>query len=202
MKKKSRKPAPYRFSLGKKGRLVFWGISAVFVLGLAAMFTGTQLENHNSFCASCHTEGEQTFYNQSLAASAVDLASFHEIKDASRCVDCHTGPGVMGRFWGLIAGSSDLVAFSSGHYPQPAVQEDPIPDQNCLKCHATIAQKQDMNNHFHVFLSKWQQSDPNAALCVGCHNGHNIKGDSKIVFLNAEDTTIICKKCHAISGEG
>ena len=206
MPKKIRKPirklTPFRLVLGRRGRFVFAGVAALFLLGLGAMLTGTQLENHNSFCASCHTEGEQTFFNQSQAVAAVDLASFHEIKGSSRCIDCHTGQGVMGRFWGLIAGASDLVSFASGHYPQPAVQDVPIPDENCLKCHATIAEKQDMNNHFHVFLSKWQQSDPKAALCVSCHNGHNTTGDAKIVFLNGQDTTIICQKCHAVSGAG
>ncbi|MEI7848335.1 MAG: cytochrome c3 family protein [Chloroflexota bacterium] len=174
----------------------------VFVLGLAAMFTGTQLENHNSFCASCHVECEQTFYTQSLAAAPVDLASFHELKDASHCIDCHTGMGVQGRFWGLMAGASDLVSYVSGHYPQPAVMEEPIPDQNCLKCHADVAQAQDMNNHFHALLSKWQVSDPKAATCVSCHNGHNLQGDPKIGFLNELDTTVICKQCHAVAGEG
>ena len=201
MKKRIRK-APRPAILGRRGKFVLGGIAALFVLGLAAMFTGTQLENHNSFCASCHTEGEQTFYTQSLAASAVDLASFHELKDSSRCIDCHTGPGVIGRFNGLLAGASDLVSFASGKYPVPAVQEVPIPDANCLKCHANIAQKQDMNNHYHVFLSKWQNTDPTAATCVSCHNGHNTNGDGKIGFLNAKDTTVICQKCHAVSGEG
>ena len=206
MKKKIRKrpvrPTFSRPSLGKRGQMILGGIALLFVLGLAAMFTGTQLENKNSFCASCHTEGEQTFYNQSLATAPVDLASFHELKNASRCIDCHTGQGVVGRFMGLIAGASDLVSFYSGHYPQPAVLEEPIPDQNCIKCHAKVLQAQDMNNHFHAFLSRWQQQDPQAGTCVSCHNGHNLKGDASIVFLNKDDTTRICQQCHSVLGEG
>ncbi len=198
--KKQRKPV--RPSLGRRGRIVLGSMAALFVLGLAAMFTGTQLENHNSFCASCHTDGEQTFYNQSLASSAVDLASFHELKGASLCIDCHTGPGVFGRVGGLMAGASDTVSYISGRYPQPAVQEEPIGDGNCLKCHASIAQKQDMNNHFHALLSRWQRLDSNAATCVSCHNGHNTKGDVKIGYLNEQDTVLVCQKCHVSVGEG
>jgi predicted CXXCH cytochrome family protein len=200
MKKKSKKAA--RPSIGRRGQFIIGGIAILFILGLAAMFTGTQLENQNSFCASCHTEGEQTFYNQSLAAAPVDLASFHELKGASRCIDCHTGQGPVGRFFGLMAGASDLVSYFSGHYPQPAVQDTPIADENCLKCHANIAEKQDMTNHFHIFLPKWQALDPTAAKCVSCHNGHNVNGDTNIKFLNQQDTEIICQKCHTAIGQG
>ena len=204
VRKSGRKVVPVRktFKLGKRGKIALGVLGILFVLGLASMFTGTQLENHNSFCASCHTEGEQTFYNQSLAPTAVDLASFHELKGASLCIDCHTGQGIQGRFFGLMAGASDLVSYYSGHYPQPAVQDTPLADENCLKCHSTVAQKQDMTNHFHVFLSKWQSIDPQAAGCASCHNGHNLKGDPTIGYLNQQDTTAICQKCHAALGQG
>jgi len=135
-----------------------------------------------------------------VLSAPLDLATFHEIKGTTRCIDCHTGPGITGRVGGLIAGASDLVAYFSGRYPQLAVVEGQISDGNCLKCHATIAQKQDMSNHFHVFLSQWQKADPNAATCVSCHNGHNLAGDEKIKFLNEKDTVVICKKCHAVAG--
>ena len=202
-KKKVRKPVARKpFVLGKRGKIILGVLAGLFVLALASMFTGTQLENHNSFCASCHTEGEQTFYNQSLAKTPVDLASFHELKGASLCIDCHTGAGIPGRFFGLMAGASDLVSFYSGHYPQPAVQDTPLPDQNCLKCHAAVTAKQDMSNHFHVFLSRWQSLDPKAAGCADCHNGHNLTGDATLSFLNQQDTTAVCQKCHTALGQG
>ncbi len=202
IKKRARISLPTWQSLGRRGQLMIGGLAFLFVLGLAAMFTGTQMENKNSFCASCHTEGEQTFFNQSIASAPVDLASYHELKGVSRCIDCHTGQGVVGRFFGLLAGSTDLVSFYSGHYPQPAVQEVPIPDENCLKCHSNISQTQDMTNHFHVFLPRWQAIDPNAATCAGCHNGHNTNGDTKIKYLNSTDTQAICQKCHNALGQG
>lgn len=191
-----------KLQLGRRGKFVLGGLAILFVLGLAAMITGTQLENHNSFCASCHTEGEQTFYNQSLAPTAVDLASFHELKNASRCIDCHTGEGLLGRVGGLMAGASDLVSYFSGHYPQPALQDNPIGDGNCLKCHTNLSQKQDLSNHFHLFLARWQTADPNAATCVSCHNGHNTQGNAKIAYLNEKETTAICQKCHTALGQG
>ena len=143
--------------------LVGAGILCLVLFGLVIPMTAMQFENHNSFCASCHTEGEQTFYDRSTAGNPVDLASIHNIKGQARCIDCHTGPGIIGRYGGLMAGSTDLISFFSGHYPQPAALEEPYPDANCLKCHANIFQKQEFNNHFHVFLPRWQAVDKNAA---------------------------------------
>lgn len=175
-------------------------IAGLILFGLIIPITAMQFENHNGFCASCHTEGEQTFYDRSIKGAAVDLASLHDTKGQARCIDCHTGPGIIGRYGGLMAGSTDLISYFSGHYPQPAALEEPYPDANCLKCHANITQKQDFNNHFHVFLSRWQAIDKNAATCVSCHLSHDTTGDSKISFLNQQTTVAVCQKCHSTVG--
>lgn len=175
-------------------------IAAMILFGLIIPITAMQFENHNGFCASCHTQGEQTFYDRSTAGAPVDLASIHDIKGQARCIDCHTGPGILGRYGGLMAGATDLISYFSRHYPQPAALEEPYPDANCLKCHANIAQKQDFNNHFHVFLPRWQAIDKHAATCVSCHLSHDTNGDIKIGFLNEKTTVAVCQKCHAVAG--
>lgn len=175
-------------------------VVALILFGVVIPGTAMQFENHNSFCASCHTQGEQMFYDRSVASAAVDLASVHNIKGQARCIDCHTGPGIIGRYGGLMAGSTDLISYFSRHYPQPAAMEEPYPDANCLKCHAAITQKQDFNNHFHVFLSQWQAIDKNAASCVSCHLSHDTSGDAKVAFLNEQTTVVVCQKCHAAAG--
>jgi len=199
-KRSSRAQKSSWLSNRKTRSLVGAGILCVVLFGLVIPVTAMQFENHNSFCASCHTEGEQTFYDRSTASDPVDLASIHDIKGQARCIDCHTGPGIIGRYGGLMAGSTDLINFFSGHYPQPAALEEPYPDANCLKCHANIFQKQEFNNHFHVFLPRWQAVDKNAATCVSCHLSHDITGDAKISFLNEQTTTAICQKCHSFAG--
>ncbi len=175
-------------------------IAGLVVFGMIIPFTAMQFENHNSFCASCHTEGEQTFYDRSIATAPVDLASMHDMKGQARCIDCHTGPGIIGRYGGLMAGATDLISYFSGHYPQPAALEEPYPDANCLKCHAAITQKQDFDNHFHVLLSQWQAIDKNAATCVSCHLSHDKSGDQKIAFLNQQTTVAVCQRCHSAAG--
>jgi len=62
------------------------GVSAFILFGLFVPATAMQFENHNSFCASCHTEGEQTFFDRSLASDPIDLASIHNIKEQARCI--------------------------------------------------------------------------------------------------------------------
>lgn len=178
-------------------------IALVLLFGLFIPLAAMQFENRNSFCASCHTEGEVTFFNRSTVATPIDLASIHNIKGQARCVDCHTGPGIIGRYGGLIAGASDLVSFYSGHYPQPAALEEPYPDANCMKCHGNIAAKKDFNNHFHVVMFQWQSVDPtHAAHCVDCHASHDTTNDAGAIFLNKAATVKVCQACHAIAGGG
>jgi hypothetical protein len=177
-------------------------LAALIVFGLVIPLTAMQYENQNSFCASCHTEGELTFFNRAVVTAPVDLASIHDIQGQARCIDCHTGPGLIGRYGGLMAGASDLISYFSGHYPQPAVQDTPIRDGNCLKCHQNVTASQDFNNHFHAFLSRWQSFDPNAAHCVDCHVSHDPTNDAGTVFLNRNITIQICQRCHAASGRG
>ncbi len=180
-------------------------IAAFLVFGLVIPLSAMQLENHDSFCASCHTEGEVTFFNRSLVAvtASTDLASFHAAKHAARCIDCHTEPGLIGRYGGLMAGSTDLISYFSGHYPQPAALEEPYPDANCLKCHSDLAGKKDFKNHFHVLLSQWQAADPkNAGSCVDCHASHDTTNDANLIFLNKAKTEQTCQNCHTAAGRG
>ena len=160
-----------------------------------------QFENHDSFCASCHSEPETTYFGRESAAP-IDLASFHSAKQVN-CIDCHSGQGLVpGRVSSLMLGAKDLLAWWSGHSTQPAPQTRPIDDANCLKCHADVSQRREFNNHFHVFLARWQSMDKNAATCVSCHQSHTTDGEQTIGFLNRVTTTHACQSCHNFSGRG
>ncbi len=174
------------------------GIVIALALSVAA---GAQFENHDSFCASCHTEPESTYYQRSLNSSASDLASAHAAENV-RCIDCHSGQGAGGRIQAMRLGAGDMLRYLSGSYPQPAPLTHAIGDENCLKCHAGVAQGQDFNNHYHIFLSRWQALDPNAATCVDCHKAHATNGEANIAFLNKAATVAVCDQCHRVAGEG
>ncbi len=172
------------------------------VLAVGSYVTGTQLEEHDNFCASCHTQPEDNFYTRSLQSTPTDLATFHAEKGVL-CIECHAGKGLIGRSLGLAAGAQDLVVFYSGHYPQPAKLEDPLPDANCTRCHAEALTRRDFNNHFHLLLSQWRSIDPQqAARCVTCHTSHTTSGAATDMFLIQDPVVLVCQKCHMESGQG
>jgi predicted CXXCH cytochrome family protein len=182
--------------------LALLALGVLFTAG-GFTFAATQ-EQHDSFCASCHTQPESTFYQRSTDAQPVDLASFHTTKD-TRCIDCHSGPNISGRVSAELMGAHNALAWYSGTAVQPAKLTKPIADANCLKCHAELVQvtagRETMNNHFHAFLARWQAVDRNAGTCVSCHESHTTDGDVQ-AFLNQVRTEAVCQACHNAIGEG
>ena len=194
----TKRPAPRQRS-NKRWLIVALPL-ALIVLGAATGVTAMTLENHDDFCASCHSEPEATYFSRE-AAAPIDLAGFHHTKQVN-CIDCHSGPGLVpGRAAALMLGATDLLAWVSGRAVQPAVTTRPMDDANCLKCHALVTQQQTFNNHFHVFLSRWQAVDKNAAKCISCHGGHTTDGEVQLGFLNRVTTTTVCQSCHNAIGE-
>jgi len=189
-------------------RWAVFSARSALVLVLAALAAAgigggvaAQMENHDAFCASCHTEPESTYVTRSRAAQPVDLASFHARRGV-RCIDCHSGPGVSGRVKAMMLGAHDALRFLSGRYPQPAPLTRPIRDDHCVKCHADVLHQRTFDRHFHVFLPQWQALDARAGHCVDCHQGHNTQGEARLSFLNREVTLQVCRACHAFAGEG
>jgi hypothetical protein len=187
----------------RKGKWLMPGVVMLLVLGLAgAGFRyAAHLEESDAFCASCHTEPETTFMARTQAATSIDLASWHAAK-STRCIDCHSGPGFVGRMQGMSIGAGDLFTFITHTDKQSAPLTVPITDGHCLKCHADVPNNKDFNRHFHAFLGQWQAADPQAAHCVDCHTGHATNGDPQLQFLNQQETSAVCQRRHAFAGRG
>ena len=198
-KRDRRKARPVR-SLWK----VVAGVVIVLVISLAGggLAYGAHLENNDGFCASCHTQPETLYFERSLAAP-VDLATFHTTK-AVTCIDCHSGDGSIGRVSAMTSVAlPDLAHYLNGHYRSPATTTVPVGDDHCLKCHANVPNRQDFNNHFHVFLATWQARSPNdAASCVDCHQSHVTGGIVDAGYLQQATTDAVCQRCHASLGAG
>ncbi|MEJ2557957.1 MAG: hypothetical protein P8186_17365, partial [Anaerolineae bacterium] len=120
---------------------VLIGIVALGIFLTAGGFTfaATQ-ETHDPFCASCHTQPESTFFQRSTDAQAVDLAAYHTAQK-TRCIDCHSGPGVLGRMRAEWLGAHNALAWYTHTAIQPAKLTVPIQDANCLKCHQDVTQR-------------------------------------------------------------
>jgi hypothetical protein len=198
----ARSARPVKKSRRKLGLILVVLVPLILVvLSAATAVTAMQFENHDDFCASCHSNPEDTYFQREAAAST-DLASFHSTQDV-RCIDCHSGPGLVpGRISALTLGAKDLLAWVSGQARQPAVYTRPVEDANCLKCHQQVTQRRDFNNHFHVFLPRWQAVDKNAATCVSCHQSHHTDGEAQLAFLNRDHTVSVCQSCHQTLGGG
>ncbi len=182
---------------------VLVGLAALAVVLTAGGFTfAASQETHDSFCASCHSQPESTYFQRSVAADPVDLASAHT-KQQVRCIDCHSGVGITGRVQAELMGARNALLWYSGTAVQPAPLTYPIPDDNCLKCHQQVtAQRGGRNNHFHYFLAQWQAADPKAGSCVSCHSGHATGGNSAEGFTSRAATQPVCDACHAVLRKG
>lgn len=189
--------------------LLFAGLLVLVVLlPGTAIGVSVQLENTDSFCASCHTQPETTYVDAAQAArsqkdTATDLATFHAGAEQSvHCIECHSGKGITGRVDAITLGARDLTAYVKGNFPQPSPLTHPIADVNCTKCHADYAASNTFDNHYHVFLARWRSFAPDkAATCVDCHGSHIQDGQADISFLSEPQVTAQCNACHRVMGE-
>ena len=200
------KHKPYRRAKSKPRTIRFWMpiyiIAGAFILAAAGFITVGQMENHDSFCASCHTQPESSYFSRSTAASAVDLASDHGIKNASHCIDCHSGQGTGGRIAAEMEGAMNAMKFVTHTMVQPGVLNNPIADDNCLKCHGDVPQESDFNTHFHLYLAQWQAASSSAGTCVSCHTAHTTDSDAQLVFISQTRVEQICQECHSVLRAG
>jgi nitrate/TMAO reductase-like tetraheme cytochrome c subunit len=211
-----------RPSTGKKRFPLLTVLAALAALGVvlaAGGFTfAANQETHDPFCASCHTQPESTFFQRSTSAQAVDLASFHTTQK-TRCIDCHSGPGLFGRMQAELLGARNASVWYLHTATQPAPLTFPIKDANCLKCHQDVTQKgyipkqavtipggggrgEARINHWHENLARWQAADPNAGDCTSCHSGHLAGGSAQTGFQIAQTTTNTCDACHRVLRRG
>ena len=217
MSEKSSPKPPNKFPfLIAAAAVVAFGV--IFTVGGFA-FAASQ-EQHDSFCASCHTQPESTFYQRSTA-QATDMASFHTTQKVN-CIDCHSGVGLDGRIAAEMMGARNALLWYTGTAKQPAVQTVPVGDANCTKCHADVTQRgfsakesitipggnngrerSGRGNHWHTFLSRWQAAVPGVGSCTSCHNGHATGGTAQGGFLVSQVVQAQCDDCHkAIRTEG
>lgn len=199
------------------------GLGGVGILFAAAGFGfAASQETHDPFCASCHSQPETSYVERSTAPQPVDLASYHAGQH-TRCIDCHSGPGVPGRMRAELLGARNAAAWFSGLAAQPAPLTSPIQDGNCLKCHRDVTftgylPKQPVSflqegargeggeeagpNHWHEQLIRWQAVTPDAGRCTSCHPGHSTVGSADSGFEDPGTTQNVCEACHQDIGEG
>jgi predicted CXXCH cytochrome family protein len=212
--------------VGKKPSRVILVLIAAGVVVVALTASGftyaASQETHDPFCGSCHTQPESDFLQQAASAPAVNLASYHTTQN-TRCIDCHSGQGILGRVQAELLGARNSFKWYTGTAVQPAVLSFPIGDGNCLKCHQQVTQRgftpqeqitvpgvragrgrgEGGNNHWHEQLARWQATSAAAGTCISCHSGHITGSSTQNGFMD-QNVQGVCDACHQVlrRGEG
>ena len=176
---------------------------------------GVRMESNDAFCASCHTEPETTYYQQSQQPEAPTLAAFHTHED-TRCIDCHSGKGVAGRLQAMMTGALDMLAFRSGRYTQPARTTRPVGNVGCTKCHnmpliprgepgedPSKTGEPGYDGHYHAdsLEALWRVRGGPKNRCTLCHPAH-APGDAQQAYMHPSAVEQGCRGCHQALGEG
>jgi len=138
----------------------------LLAIGVGTGLRVSRLEEHDSFCTSCHTVPEVTYFERAQAALGgqtpyADLSSAHYGRAPSsgeqmaiRCIDCHRGSGSLAhRAVTLSLGARDALIWVTG-------QSDPTIEKSelivpflltaaCVECHLDVLLVAGFNNHFH-----------------------------------------------------
>jgi nitrate/TMAO reductase-like tetraheme cytochrome c subunit len=186
----------------------------LIVLGAAGFVGVSALEERDTFCISCHTVPETTYFNRAYIALdnptdvVTDLATAHYHIAQSKnlepfaCIDCHRGDGSLGhRISTLALGGRDAVIYVLGR-ENPTIEktstvEGWLPNAACINCHAdTLLTLKGLDNHFHTHL-------PQAAAALA--RGGTLKVPDTLAAQRTEllniglktiNTSLVCSDCH------
>ena len=185
---------------------VLVGFLLILMLPGVVLGAATALERYDPFCSACHTEPEVEYVSRSLT-NPTDLASVHTPAEV-RCIDCHSGEGLFGRSVSLRQGASDLAAYISANYAQPAITNNPVGEVGCTKCHdapsslgvyaRTEGGVTSSHYHFHEYAAEWLSREPDAGgSCGMCHKAHTLDTLANQGFVIDSELKLACEACHA-----
>ncbi len=192
-----------------KRRLAAFGAAALLAVAFGAAFlvSASAAEEHDAFCASCHTVPEQTYVDRARQASGgsqpyLDLASAHYGLSAVagggfRCIACHRGDSTLpNRLATLTLGARDTFIFVAGH-ADPAIEKahanaPELLNAACVQCHARALLVAGFENHFHNKLpatyALWKAG---GELTFPANTSRANSGT-----LTLYSTSVVCTDCH------
>ncbi len=153
--------------MARQRRGVILGIAGgIILIGFLSSLGGRWLEERPGFCISCH---EMIFFGHTWKDSG---ASEHH----GTCIDCHSGPGLLGAVAAQLTGLRELGAHFFSH-PHPATSYGPgiVSNANCIKCHVRG-----------YFRPAHKGFDASAHECAYCHNHFENRDFSGEIPLSLE----------------
>ncbi len=194
------------------------GFFVLLILGSGSFVVASALEDQDSFCISCHTVPETTYYNRAYmaldntSAAVPDLATAHYLlsqehgKPAFACIDCHRGDASLGNRIATIAlGGRDMVIYVLGR-ADPTIEKTQIaegwlPNNSCIGCHTdTLLRQAGLDNHYHNYLPQTAAllangATPEAATATNGSNGANGGRFNSRAFRTI-NVNLNCTDCH------
>jgi nitrate/TMAO reductase-like tetraheme cytochrome c subunit len=191
--------------------VVFFGL---IILGAGGFFTASALEEHDTFCISCHMVPETTYYNRAYMSLdnptdvITDLATAHyhiaqeKNQPTFKCIDCHRGDSsLIHRISTLALGGRDAVIYVLGKedptIEKTLISESYLPNAACVSCHTdTLLSLRGLDNHFHTHLPQAAE-----ALAKGgkLTVPENLKSREEGLIkegLQPVKTSLVCTDCH------
>jgi hypothetical protein len=194
--------------------LIVMGFFGLIILGGAGFVTASTLEDHDTFCTTCHTAPEVAYYDRAHNALAnqqapiVDLATVHYTlaQTAGRpeftCINCHRGDASLSQRVSTIAlGGRDAVIFVLGR-ADPTLEktnlaESWLPNAACISCHAdTLLTLKGRDNHWHNNLPITATLIASGAQLIVPPELANQKAQLLRNGIQTISTSIACTDCH------
>lgn len=199
----------------KRWPLIIGGIFlALIFFGGIGFVAASALEEHDSFCTSCHTAPETNYYNRAYISldnptlTVNDLATehYHIAQDGKKepfaCINCHRGDGSLGhRISTLTLAARDSITYITGNenptIEKTDIKEGWLPNAACVGCHTPLLLTvKGLDNHFHTLLPQAGAALKNGGTII---SGNTLKGNSAAIAQwshTVENAALNCTSCH------
>jgi nitrate/TMAO reductase-like tetraheme cytochrome c subunit len=179
-----------------------------FVIACADWLISDVVERNNDFCNACHLRPEVPLHIEIRhdfdARPPNNLAGLHgatqvasrAVREATRCIDCHRGVGLVGRAEVKLLAARDALVWLSGDFDEPTEMSHPLGEADCRQCHREFAASDDDA----IELAFHARGVHNAELgmdCVACHSVHDGGPDPALFYLDPGHVRVQCARCHS-----
>jgi hypothetical protein len=185
-------------------------LALALLMVMVTLPAASRLEEQDSFCISCHTAPEQTYYDRAQAALSgetpfADLSSAHYGTSGLdfACIDCHRGDqGPLHRLQTFGLGAQDALVFFSGN-ADPTIEKlttghPGLVESGCIACHTDSMLVLGFNNHFHNLLPQSYEALQTGAEASAPPEAPDLTGDD-LRSVEAEfgaQVAVLCLDCH------
>ena len=194
--------------------LLVMGFFGLIILGGVGFVVASTLEDHDTFCTTCHTAPEVAYYDRAHNALAnaqapiADLATVHYTlsqahgKPEFTCINCHRGDAsLVQRVSTLALGGRDALVFVLGRgdptLEKTNISESWLPNAACISCHTdTLLTLRGRDNHWHNNLTQTAALVANGAQLIVPANLASQKDQLLRNGITTVDSPIACTDCH------